>query len=71
MINNNNNNNNNNNMDNNENNINNKKNKMNKSRPPASPPLVLLFSRLLRDLAASNLLLLPSGDKDYDDYYYF
>ena len=35
---------------------------INKSRPLASPPLVLLFSRLPRDLDASDLLLLPSGD---------
>ena len=34
---------------------------INKSRPLASPPLVLLFSRLPRDLDASDLLLLPSG----------
>ena len=45
---------------------------INKSRPLASPPLVLLFSRLPRDLAASDLLLLPSAERDHDDdYYYF
>ena len=49
---------------------------MNKSRPPpasppASPPSAPPVSRLLRDLAASDLLLLPSSDK-VDDYdYYF
>ena len=45
---------------------------INKSRPLASPPLVLLFSRLPRDLDASDLLLLPSAERDHDDdYYYF
>ena len=47
---------------------------INKSQPPpasplVSPPLVLLFSRLLPDLDASDLLLLPSGDKEDDNNY--